>query len=209
MEMLAKNGEGAAASLYSLASPSFAECPISTAQLAAVSRDIASVTIKSENLRDRYHVVSFSQRPRPNSWSATECFDHLVRTTNAFLPAISAAIAHAPKFRIDRSLRAGVIASLFVRRLEPPYRLRFKVLAPLTPKQQEFEAAWTDFLASQSRLSETVHSATGFAIDRVHIKSPVYGRIRYNVYGAFRILAAHQRRHLWQIEQILRGFDGR
>jgi rubrerythrin len=35
----------------------------------------------------------------------------------------------------------------------------------------------------------------------------VYARFRYNVYGALRMLAAHERRHLWQIERILKTLD--
>jgi tRNA isopentenyl-2-thiomethyl-A-37 hydroxylase MiaE len=40
------------------------------------------------------------------------------------------------------------------------------------------------------------------------VKSPVYGRFNYNVYGALRMLAAHERRHLWQIQQILKARNG-
>jgi hypothetical protein len=31
----------------------------------------------------------------------------------------------------------------------------------------------------------------------------------YNGYGAFRILAAHERRHLWQMQQILAALQQR
>ena len=64
-------------------------------------------------------------------------------------------------------------------------------------------------MESQSELVETVLSAAGFAVDKVRIKSPVYARFNYNVYGAFRMLVAHQSRHLWQIEQILKALDSR
>jgi hypothetical protein len=35
----------------------------------------------------------------------------------------------------------------------------------------------------------------------------VYARISHNVYGAFCMLIAHERRHLWQITEILRNLD--
>lgn len=62
-------------------------------------------------------------------------------------------------------------------------------------------------MESQAQLSEVVGSAAGLAIDRVRIKSPVYARISYNVYGALRILTAHERRHIWQVQQILKARD--
>jgi hypothetical protein len=135
--------------------------------------------------------------------------DHLARTTNAFLPAISKAIVAAPKLATNRPLRTGTITLLLIRHLEPPYRLRYKVLSQLVPQEKDFDAAWAAFEESQSRLSETICSAAGLAIDRVKVQSPVYAPVIYNVYGAFRMLAAHQRRHLWQVQQILGALDGR
>lgn len=66
---------------------------------------------------------------------------------------------------------------------------------------------WSNFVDSQRQLLELLHSAAGLAIDTVSIKSPVYARISYNIYSAFRMLAAHQSRHIWQIEQILKSLD--
>ena len=113
----------------------------------------------------------------------------------------------APRLTTNRPLRTGALARLFIRNLEPPYRLRFKVLAPLVPRQHDFNSAWGAFQESQAQLAKTIRSAAGLAIDQVRIKSPVYGRFSYNVYGALRMLAAHERRHLWQIEQILEALD--
>jgi hypothetical protein len=58
------------------------------------------------------------------------------------------------------------------------------------------------------RLSEAVCSATGLAIDKVKVPCPACTHVIYNVYGASRILATHQRRHLWQVQQILGALDG-
>ena len=148
-------------------------------------------------------------RLQPESWSIAECLDHLARTTGAFLPAISRAIAIAPKLTTKRPLRTGTIALLLIRNLEPPYRLRYKVIPQLVPQETDFETAWSAFEKSQSRLSETACSATGLAIDKVKVPCPVCAHVTYNAYGAFRMLAAHQRRHLWQMDRILTALDGR
>src|SRR5262249_15222566 len=126
----------------------------------------------------------------------------------AFLPTIIEAVARAPKLSANRRLRTGALARIFIRNLEPPYRFRFKVLAPLVPQNRDFDSAWAAFTQSQAQLAETLRSATGFAIDKVKIKSPVYARIRYNAYGALRMLAVHERRHLWQMERILSTLRG-
>jgi hypothetical protein len=150
-----------------------------------------------------------TRRLEPESWSTAECLDHLARTTGSFLPAISRAVAGAPQLTTKRPLRTGTLATLLIRNLEPPYRLRYKVIPQLVPRETAFEAAWSAFEESQSQLLETLCSATGLAIDQMKVPCPVCTHVTYNAYGAFRMLAAHQRRHLWQVQQILTALDNR
>jgi len=111
--------------------------------------------------------------------------------------------ASTPHFALQ--LRERIRA--LIRNLEPPYRLRFKALKSIVPQRHDFQSAWNAFEESQLRLTGIIQSAVGLALDEVRIESPVYARVSYNVYGALRMLAAHQRRHLWQIEQILKSLD--
>jgi len=179
----------------------------SLVQLSALVEQTQAATRAAQKLVLGRESVDLTWRQEPGSWSVAECLDHLAQTTRAFLPAIATAVAAAPRLSTNRSLQTGAVALLFIRHLEPPYRLRYKVLSQLAPRCKDFEAAWNGFVESQAQLSEAICSAAARAIDRVRIKSPVYGRISYNVYGAFRILAAHERRHLWQAQQILKALD--
>lgn len=45
-------------------------------------------------------------------------------------------------------------------------------------------------------------AARGVPLDRLKVASPFNGRVKYSVWSAFRVLAAHQRRHLWQAERV-------
>ena len=182
---------------------------VSIQQQVMIADQIRQMTQDVEALVARRDKADLTARLKPGSWCVAECLDHLTQTTRAFLPAISAAIAEAPKLRKNRRLRTGVLPNLFIRNLNPPYRIRFKVLPQLTPQNPDSETAWTSFVESQSQLLAALLSTAGLAIDKVRIKSPVYARISYNIYGAFRMLAAHQSRHIWQIEQILKALDKR
>lgn len=151
--------------------------------------------------------ADFAVRLQAGSWCVAECLDHLTQTTRVFLPELQAAIAAAPQLRRNRRLRTGFFPSLFIWNLNPPYRIRLKVLPQLAPQSPDAAKAWADFVASQEELLQTLRSAEGLAIDDVTIKSPMYARISYNIYGAFRMLVAHQSRHIWQMEQILKALD--
>lgn len=180
---------------------------ISTSQLERVLNELQSVTLNARDLVGGHCGADLTASLESASWSVAQCLDHLARTTNAFLPAISSAIVLAPRLTSNRALRTGALTRLFIRNLEPPYRLRFKVLAPLVPCDHGFDSAWNAFEDSQAELMKTIQSAIGLAVDQVRVESPVYGRFSYNVYGALRVLAAHERRHLWQIQQILKALD--
>jgi len=178
-------------------------------QLGSLLEQFQGATREARKLVLGRTAFELTRRLERQSWSVAECLDHLARTTDSYLPAISKAVATAPKLTTKRPLRTGTIASLLIRNLEPPYRLRYKVIPQLAPRETDFESARSAFEQSQSRLSETVCSAAGLAIDKVTVPCPVCTQVTYNAYGAFRMLAAHQRRHLWQVQQTLASLDRR
>ena len=181
--------------------------PASTRQLDSVFQQFQDATQKARTLVAGRNQTELAISLEASSWSVAQCLDHLAQTTNVFLPVISEAIGRAPRLARNRKLRTGALTQVLIRNLEPPYRLRFKALKAIVPQHHDFASAWNAFEESQLRLEATLQSAVGFALDEVRLQSPVYARVSYNVYGALRVLAAHQRRHLWQVEQILRAFD--
>ncbi len=180
---------------------------IPDAQLDRLLHQVETVTLRAGKMVAGRSQVHLATSLEATSWSVVECLDHLTQTTNAFIPAIVSAMAGAQRLSTNRTLRTGTLTRLFIRNLEPPYRLRFKVLSSLIPVRRDFDSAWTAFEESQLQLERTIQSAVGLAIDQVRVQSPVYARFNYNVYGALCMLAAHERRHLWQMEQILKALD--
>jgi DinB superfamily len=180
---------------------------ISAAQLEGLVHQVENITLKARNLVSGRSQSELATSLEASSWSVVECLDHLTQTTNAFIPAISSAMPLAPRLTRKRALRMGTLTRLFIRNLEPPYRLRFKVPTRLMPRRRDSDSAWEAFEQSQAQLVKTIASAAGLAIDQVRVESPVYARFSYNVYGALCMLAAHERRHLWQMEQTLNDLD--
>lgn len=176
-------------------------------QLDRLLHQVETVTLRARKMVAGRNQVDLATSIETTSWSVVECLDHLTLTTNAFIPAIASAMAGARRLTTNRTLRTGSLTRLFIRNLEPPYRLRFKVLASLIPVRRDFDSAWSAFEQSQLQLERTIQSAFGLAIDQVRVQSPVYARFNYNVYGALCMLAAHERRHIWQMEQILKALD--
>lgn len=86
--------------------------------------------------------------------------------------------------------------------LEPPYRSRAKTVPSLEPEITDVQRVLPDFLASQEQLLAAMAQWRGRALDKVLIPSLFNKRLRYNIYSLFNIVAAHQRRHLWQAQRV-------
>ena len=56
----------------------------------------------------------------------------------------------------------------------------------------------------QRQMIELVESVDGLALCEIKISWPVFVPIKYNMFASLKVLPAHQRRHLWQAEQVAR-----
>jgi DinB superfamily len=149
----------------------------------------------------------FTVRPNPSAWSAAECLSHLSISSEMFLPVLQTAVTDAKKRGLTSARHApkmDLIGRVLRWFLEPPIRQRLKTSARFVPRSVRAKAeAFGEFATLQSKLAEILTTASGIDLNRVKVMSPFDKRIRFNLYSAFRILIAHQRRHLWQAEQAV------
>ncbi len=148
----------------------------------------------------------FTVRPNASSWSAAECLSHLSISTELFLPVLQKAIDDARKRGLipKHQPKMDVLGRVLRWFLEPPIRQRVKTTAPFVPRSVRAKAeAFGEFAGLQSKLAEQLNAAREVDLGRIKIVSPFDKRVKYNVYSAFRIIVAHQRRHLWQAEQAV------
>ena len=176
-------------------------------QLRQISTEINDATARARNVVENLHAGLAGRRPHPSSWSVEECIAHLTMTTDAFLAVIRPAIDRARNQQLldaGTTFGMGLSARLLAWWLEPPYRTKSKTSAAFVPGSEQSARALPDFLDRQSRLLDLIAEADGLALDRIQIASPFAPRMKYNVYAAVRLIAVHQRRHLWQAEHVAR-----
>lgn len=174
--------------------------------IALVVEELNAATDRARQLVHSTDPRRFTVRPHPSSWSAAECIAHLSISTEMFLPVLKLAIDDARKRGIKARGQASMdwLGALLRWFLEPPVRSRVKTAAPFVPRSVRPKAeAIAEFSSLQSKLLEMIDAAREIDLRRIKVVSPFDKRVKYNVYSAFRILAAHQRRHLWQAEQAV------
>jgi len=151
--------------------------------------------------------AQFNWHPESGGWSVAQCVEHLNTTARAYLPVVDEGIADA----IRRGLygkgpfRYNLIGRVLVRSLDAPPRMRFKApkifMPPPRRGRQETLAA---FRAFQVQYIDRLRQANGLDLARARVSSPAaYGWLRMPLGSSFALMAAHERRHLWQSRRIL------
>jgi DinB family protein len=177
-------------------------------QLAEIADQLAAASTRAQRLLDSLDEARFHARRDPTRWSAAECIAHLTLTARAYAPLIDAVLARGgvaagvPHYR--RDLPGWLLSVL----LEPPARLRMKTIAAFVPASTGTRAeVGGEFARSQTELVRRLEAASGRDLNHLTIVSPFNARLSYNLFSAFRILAAHERRHLWQAERASKNPD--
>jgi hypothetical protein len=172
------------------------------AQLDEVKAQFAAASARARQFLTGSSAETLTRRPQPDRWSAAECVAHLTLTNQHYPPLIRGALEKA--LPGDGPYRMDFRGRLLRWILEPPYRSGVKTMPSMEPQTGESpEQVLAGFLASQDEILKLLEAARGKALEKTTITSPFSKRMRYNAYSCFQVLAAHERRHLWQAEQAL------
>ncbi len=174
-------------------------------QLALVKEELLYARERARAVCRPLDHAAWAARPSPDSWAIGECLAHLNITSERFIPLIDDALrdGRARKLEGNGPYSKGFLGWALQRFLEPPYRMKTKTPdsfypAAVDPMGETLERF--DYL--QQELQVRIDRSAGLAIDRLRLVSPFDARMKYNLYATFCIIAAHQRRHLWQAEQV-------
>jgi DinB family protein len=172
--------------------------------LEAIEIELNDATERARRLVEQVDGRRFTVRPDPTRWSAAECIAHLSLSAEEMLPVIREAIDKAPRAAKRRKVKMDWLGALLRWFLEPPVRSRVKTPARFVPRSVRAKAeTLAEFTAFQQKLIDVLHDARDVDLTGVRVVSPFDRRVKYNLYSAFRVLAAHERRHLWQAEQAV------
>jgi DinB superfamily len=176
-------------------------------QLALVKDELLYARERARAVCKGLDAATWAARPSPDSWAIGECLMHLNITSERFIPLIDEAIrdGRARKLEGNGPYSRGLIAWALQRFLEPPYKIKTKTPAAFLPVALEpMHDTLERFDYLQQEVQVRIDRSAGLALDRLRLVSPFDARVKYNVYASFCLIAAHQRRHLWQAEQVKR-----
>ena len=141
------------------------------------------------------------------AWSVAECLDHLAIANRAYLRAMEPVAERSSTQGSARRgpAQPGVFGSWFVRTLEPPVNPRFRTKAPeiIRPRHAASLAdALARFLASHDEVRTFLRRYAHIDLAGARFPNPFVRGIRFSLATGLHVIAAHERRHLWQAWRV-------
>lgn len=151
-------------------------------------------------------------QPEVKSWSAGQCIEHLARVNGGYLAPLTRAVERARSASdgalVDRTpppLRATGLGRWMVAQMEPPARLRIPAPRSVAPRSRcEKEEVWHRFRQRQGEAIALIRASAGLDLNRIRFRNPLaFGLPLFSVASGLLLIAAHERRHLGQIQRLL------
>jgi hypothetical protein len=140
------------------------------------------------------------------SWSIGQCIDHLAKSNRIMVRAMSDALQSARAAGAPAAagpLRLSWIERLFVGSLEPPVRRRMKAAARAMPGSTLIhDELRREYAGANQAVRELALASRTFDLHRIRLASPFLRIFKYSLAAALAIIAAHDRRHLWQAARV-------
>jgi hypothetical protein len=177
-----------------------------TAEIQGLAEQARAQVREVEELVGGLTDAQLSWRPAPDRWSIGEHLVHLPLATRPYLDSIDRAVADARSAGLlaPPPYRYGRIGEWFARTMEPPVRTRIRTMRRLVPVQPTSGAAViTGFSTIQQELVRSLDAADGVDLGRATMRSPYMRVLKLSLGSAYRVILAHNRRHLWHARRVL------
>lgn len=178
-----------------------------------------ALTPELDDLRHQFEAISdsfdritgplrddqFAWQPAPDHWSIGHVLDHLNATARHYLPVLDEGISEAIRRGIyaEGPFKYAWLGRVLVYVNEPPPKFRVKAPhkvhpAPARPRNEIVAA----LRAYQVQFVDRLRQANGLDLARARVGTPIHKWVRFSLGSGFALMAAHERRHLWQVQRI-------
>ncbi len=138
-------------------------------------------------------------------WSVRQIVQHLAVTNELYLSAVRTGLPGARKLEgaADVSISLSPWGRWYVRMTEPPPRVKVPAPRRIRPRSDgSLKEALDAFLKSQDAARAIARQAAGCDL-RATFPNPFVGWLRVRIATGLLVVPAHDRRHLWQMRQVV------
>ena len=178
--------------------------------LAVLITEIEANVSHAESLGAGLSREQFNWRPEAGRWSIGECLAHLNTVNGGDLAALREAIEAgiARRETGEGPFTYGLLSRKFVASMELPVKRKFK--APKyyqPPPESDTAETLAEYRRIAAEIRRLAQSAAGLNLARVKTRLPALpallrAMLRMPLGARLELITTHDRRHLWQAEQV-------
>lgn len=145
----------------------------------------------------------------PKTWNCVEICQHLIRFNDMYLREIDRGFEKLQTIPVNgKSFSPSWTTRKLAGYFEPPYKFGIKTIRPMIPSNTEMEPAETfmRLIAYQDEIINRLKKAKEehWNLDKIKGRHPLLKVFKMSFTDFLIMIDAHQRRHFWQFEQILK-----
>jgi DinB superfamily len=145
-------------------------------------------------------------KPNAHHWSVAQCFDHLLIANATYFPSFENVLSGKKKNTFWESLPflPSLWGSLVIKAVAPETTRKRKNPKIFNPSGSSVdEDIIRRFVDQQSDIVRYMKATENMDLEKVTISSPVSNLITYSLMDAYRIIVAHEKRHVLQAMRVL------
>lgn len=173
-----------------------------------ITADINAIRARAEELLSGLTADQLTRRPDPAKWSIAECVEHLTLTAAAVQPRVAEAIERGKRENITGTgpFSPGLLGRLAIWMAEPPPKFALRAPKNIAPKLAGGDPSRmiADFMKVQDGWEKLVRDCAGLDQNRITVPGLFPGLPPLRLAAPVPWMLAHQRRHLWQAENVKR-----
>ena len=181
--------------------------------LDAIIHQVDEADRRADEIAGRLTDEEFSWQPDGGRrWSVALCFDHLAVANAVYTAAMRAAVETARSRGWTRQGPGapGFFGRKFVELLEPPATRRSNAPEKIFPKPNRTrEEILRAYHAAHDEVRRLARECATLDTNRATFSNPFITLVKVRLSTAFHIICAHDRRHLWQAEQVVQELRSR
>jgi len=179
-----------------------------------LSQAVNEARRRAEQLVGGLGMEQITQRPDSARWSIAECIAHLNVTAKLVQKLIRKGVADARtksdgKAAISGPFAIGMRGRLLIWIAEPPAKFRMPAPKSLAPPLNIDDPAQLlpEFMRAQDEWERLMKDSEDLDISRIMLGN-LFSPFRCQLSGGMMWMMAHQRRHLWQAENVKKQLTG-
>jgi hypothetical protein len=141
-----------------------------------------------------------------DSWSVAQCLDHLISANHKYHPVFDRILKgeYRKTFLHGMPFLPSLFGRVMIKAVSPESRRKFKAPGAARPSSSSIDPQIVDrFIVHQRETLAKMRSLEGRGPAGIIITSPFVSMVVYSLLDAFRLIVAHERRHLAQAQRVM------